>query len=397
MNKKQKNTKKKLKIAIIYDFAYPFFTGGTEIRNYELAKLLAKKGHEIHFFCVKLWTGSSIIKKNNFIYHGICRYHNKYSFDGHRKIYEPLKFALKLYPKLQAAIKKYQINIIDCSTFPFFPYFTCSSLAKKYQTPLITTWHQYFNNFWKTYFGKIKGTLACKIENLVKNLSINNVSVSKKTQKDLNLACTIVENGINLKEIKQAKKSKQKYDFIYLGRLCKGKNLELLLFSFAEILKQNSNKNLKLAIIGDGYHKQKLENLAKKLNIEKNVFFLGLLNQQQAYPLLKSSKIFAFPSLLEGFGMSVLEAMACGLPTITVKSKHNASYMLVQENNSGLVVENNIQSFSQAMNTLLKNSSQRKKFSANAKKAAQKYTWQKAAKKLEKLYLNLAHSQSKTT
>ena len=75
---------KKLKIAIVYDMLYPFNIGGAEIRNYEIAKILAKK-HDVHLIGIKLWKGKQIIKKNRITYHGVCNYKNMYNFSGKRK------------------------------------------------------------------------------------------------------------------------------------------------------------------------------------------------------------------------------------------------------------------------------------------------------------------------
>lgn len=52
-----------MKIAIVYDMIYPFNIGGAEIRNYEIAKRLARH-HEVHLFGVKLWDGPDVIRRD---------------------------------------------------------------------------------------------------------------------------------------------------------------------------------------------------------------------------------------------------------------------------------------------------------------------------------------------
>ena len=71
-----------------------------------------------------------------------------------------------------------------------------------------------------------------------------------------------------------------------------------------------------LTIAGDGPERQKLEELAEKLEIRPKVQFLGRVLNSKIPQLLKTSDIFVRPSRFEGFGASFIEAMAVGLPTI---------------------------------------------------------------------------------
>jgi len=85
-----------MKIAIVYDMLYPFNVGGAEIRNYEIAKVLAKE-HDVHLIGVKLWKGKRVIKREGITYHGVCRYKKLHSFSGKRSILEPMYYSFKLF------------------------------------------------------------------------------------------------------------------------------------------------------------------------------------------------------------------------------------------------------------------------------------------------------------
>ena len=54
---------KRMKIALIYDAIFPYIKGGGEKRSYEICKRLAKKGHQVHLYGIKLWEGDKVIKK----------------------------------------------------------------------------------------------------------------------------------------------------------------------------------------------------------------------------------------------------------------------------------------------------------------------------------------------
>ena len=363
---------------------YPFNIGGVELRNYELAKRLAKK-HEVHIYGVKLWKGPNVIKKDGIIIHGICKYKNLYTFSGKRRIREPLIFSIALFKEL---IKE-KFDIIDASSFVYFHCFPAKLISLIKKTPIVFTWHQYWGNYWYEYLGIFKGIIGKTIEKLSLYLTNNNLAVSKTTREDLikngikRKNIKLSYNGIDIKEIKKTKKDKIEHDLIYVGRLSHQKNIGLLLESIPKIKKEFPE--IKVAIIGDGPDKNNLINKANLLKIKKNVDFLGFIeNKNKIYSLMKSSKIFVLPSILEGFGIVVIEAHGCRIPTVIIDSKWNASKELIEKN--GLISKNNPLELSKTIKRLLKNKNLRKKLGKRAVKTAKKFDWDRITKELEKYY-----------
>lgn len=123
--------------------------------------------------------------------------------------------------------------------------------------------------------------------------------------------------GIDVKYFKNIKASKEKgYDATFLARLHPSKGT----FDLVEIWKLVCQKkpNAKLAIIGDGDGKivEELEKKITNANLDHNIDVLGYLEDDEAFGIMKSSRVFVFPSHEEGFGIVILEAMACGLPIV---------------------------------------------------------------------------------
>ncbi|MAG07312.1 hexosyltransferase [archaeon] len=378
-----------MKIAIIFDMIYPFNIGGTEVRNYELGKRLSKN-HEVHLFGVKLWEGPDIIKKDGLTLHGVCRYKNLYNFKGTRTIWEPIKFAIKLYKPL----KKEKFDVIDASAFVYFHCFTCKAISTLNKTPLAFTWLQYWGDYWYYYLGNMKGFIGKNIEKLASKLTKYNISISKTTAKDLRENKVKKENifinycGTNLKEINNSKPAKEKFDLIFVGRLNHQKNTSLLIKT-TNLLK-NQFPKIKVCIIGDGPEKNQLKTLTKNLNLTKNITFKGFIeNKEEVYGHMKSSKIFVLPSILEGLGIVVIEAHACGLPVIVIDNKWNASKELIQENKNGLISKNNPQQLTQKITLLLENKNLRKQMSTESKESAKQFDWDNIAKDLEKYYTKI--------
>ncbi|MDD2688626.1 MAG: glycosyltransferase [Candidatus Omnitrophica bacterium] len=106
--------------------------------------------------------------------------------------------------------------------------------------------------------------------------------------------------------------SPQDLILITVCRLNPAKGVQYLLKAMQQIVAQY--KFVRLLIVGDGFYRSCLEQLVKAYNLKSNVMFLGERNDVKE--LLHISNIFVFPSLSEGLPLSLLEAMACGLPSV---------------------------------------------------------------------------------
>ncbi len=123
-------------------------------------------------------------------------------------------------------------------------------------------------------------------------------------------------NGVDFDKIQNFSSSQVVYDGVFLGRLNLSKGVLDLLTIWKDVVLKNPEALL--AVIGGG--DSKLENILKNAvieeKLEKNILVLGYLEDKQAFSILKSSQVFVFPSHEEGFGIAILEAMACGLPVV---------------------------------------------------------------------------------
>lgn len=97
---------------------------------------------------------------------------------------------------------------------------------------------------------------------------------------------------------------------LYVGRISKEKNLELLLDAFARL--RDGGRRVHLALVGDGPHAHELARRASR----SGVAFTGYLHGEELAAAYASADLFVFPSTTDTFGNAVLEAMASGLPTV---------------------------------------------------------------------------------
>ena len=121
----------------------------------------------------------------------------------------------------------------------------------------------------------------------------------------------VVGNGIPFEGISKIEVYKKDYDGVFLGRLVPRKMRDLIKVweDVAKII-----PNARLCIIGDGQERKELERHANKCGLD--VALKGWVSDKEKYRLMKSSKVFVYPSYYESWGIVVAEAMACGLPVV---------------------------------------------------------------------------------
>jgi glycosyltransferase involved in cell wall biosynthesis len=120
---------------------------------------------------------------------------------------------------------------------------------------------------------------------------------------------------------------------IFLGRLHPQKNLVVLLHAWQ--LVHNQCPAAQLLLVGEGPQRRELEQLVDELQLTQSVHFLGA--QADPLPYLHASDLFVLPSISEGMSNSLLEAMACGLPSVVSSAGGNVD--LIQDGQAGLVAD----------------------------------------------------------
>jgi exopolysaccharide biosynthesis WecB/TagA/CpsF family protein len=124
-----------------------------------------------------------------------------------------------------------------------------------------------------------------------------------------------ITNTAMLSTVKTRYKTGERF-ILYVGTLQPRKNLHRLIRAFAQIAPRFPDINLVLAG-GQGWLAEDLQALVNQLGVGERVVKTGYIEDSDLPALLSAAELFAFPSLFEGFGLPVLEAMACGTPVVT--------------------------------------------------------------------------------
>ncbi|MBS7648710.1 glycosyltransferase family 4 protein [Candidatus Bathyarchaeota archaeon] len=181
-------------------------------------------------------------------------------------------------------------------------------------------------------------------------------------------------NGINVEEINKVGKLRNEYDACFLARLAPYKGI----FDIVRIWKIICQKlpNARIAVIGTEREKyvSRLRNVIKEAGLGNNITLLGALSGEKKYAVLKSCKIFFYPSYLESWGIVVYEAMACGLPVIVYDLP---AYKILDGGAIIKVKIGNTEAFSKATLKLLTDEELRRKMGKRAKTIVSQFDWDK--------------------
>ncbi len=178
---------------------------------------------------------------------------------------------------------------------------------------------------------------------------------------------------------------------LYLGGFERRKNLEGLLRAYA-LARTQYGFPLCLAIAGALPPRTSPlfpdpKRMVKELDLEGSVAFLGWVEEEDKPALYRGAALFVYPSLYEGFGLPVLEAMACGVPVVAAKA--GALPEVVGE--GGILVNpQNIQSLAEAMGKVLSDGALAGKLATKALEQARSFSWRKAAQETLDIYRAVA-------
>lgn len=306
-------------------------------------------------------------------------------------------FAISQILKTKKIVKEHQIQIIHAHWI--LPQGLLAVIYKKLfhkNIKIVSTLHgsdayllKNTNYFFKNFILKNTDHLTAVSKSLL------NIYKNNKTK------LSHIPNGINTSKYQKQNTPVTIYEkfqinfpyLLFIGRLTEIKGLDFLLQAMPTI--NSKFPKLKLVIAGDGPEKKDLVELVTKLKIKKQVIFLGKVSNKETNQLYSYASIFIAPSILvkgqaEGFGMVILEALACEVPVIATNTG-GIKEIISHRKNGLLVEEKNSEALSDAVLELLKNGNLRDRFRKKGRELVlNNYSWKTISQKYLSIYNELS-------
>jgi len=291
---------------------------------------------------------------------------------------------------------------VDIIHYPYFDFFFLTlPLIKKRKT--VVTVHDCTPLIFPRHYPP---GLRGKIKFLIQKFSLEGVAAvitdSQSSKNDIihylgvpdekihviYLAADPIFRKINEEKLKA--EIKQKYDLpeefvFYVGDVNYNKNLPGLVEAFGLI----KDRKIKLVLAGGSFEKRELPEVAgllkliKELNLSERVKILGYVPADELSGIYNLATLYCQPSFYEGFGLQILEAMACGCPVIT----SNVSSLPEVAGEAAILVDpENVSDVATAINTVRKDKQIRTKMIESGFEQAKKFSWKKTAEKTIDVY-----------
>ena len=287
--------------------------------------------------------------------------------------------------------------------YHFFDYIVPPRIRGKVVTTVHDmTYELYPETMQKTTLERIKKDINYSVERADKVITI-----SESTKRDMMSILKISEEKIEIippgVDFERFNKSytalqvqgvKERYQLpenyiLYMGTLEPRKNIESIVEAFALMKKESDHsvQKIKLVIAGKkGWLYESIFNKVRQLDIESEVVFTDFIEEEHKPIIYQLAKAFVFPSIYEGFGIPVLEAMAASVPVITSKV---SSLPEVAGDAALLVAPKDKEKIAESMYTLITDEASREQLRLRGLKQARKFSWRASAEKLYHIYEEL--------
>jgi glycosyltransferase involved in cell wall biosynthesis len=208
----------------------------------------------------------------------------------------------------------------------------------------------------------------------------------EKLRKELpNKKIIITGNGVDVDVFKPIRIKREAYSIFSWGLFYKRKNFSDLILAFKKIKKELPKATLRIA--GDGPERNELIRLVTELKLHNEVKFLGKIKNEKLVKEINKADVVATTSLLEGFSLTSLEAMACGKPVVAYNIG-GLNEIVLNGKNGILVSSQDVTSFSNAIIKLVRNRELLQKLGEQAFYFSHRYSWDIVADKEIRAVLN---------
>jgi len=371
-----------MKICFVSNVLYPFVTGGAEKRIYEIGTRLADKGHEVTLYGRHYWEGPEVMEFEGMTLRAVAPEKGLHSGER-RSITEAIDFAARVLPQLRRHLYDDGHDVVVASVFPYFPVLTTKLATLRTDTPLVTTWHEVWRDYWEEYLGHL-ASFGKLTEHITARTPQHPIAISGMTADRLAAigptreTIEIVPNGIDVEQIKNVPLPEEGYDVLFAGRLVEHKNVDVLLDAFNPTA---SKEDVTLGIVGDGPERERLEAKRESLTHADRVEFLGFLDDyEDVLGHMRATDVFASPSIREGFGITFVEAMAADCTVIAADHTDSAADEVI--GNAGFLVEPTVESLTETLDDALCG----ERPPTNPVERAQRYDWDAVADQAEAAY-----------
>jgi glycosyltransferase involved in cell wall biosynthesis len=354
--------------------------GGAEVHFQEIFKRLVQKDHSVTLLTTR-FRGSEREDRQDDI--RVLRWGHTYTFNWEAPLL------------IRRLLREQQFDCVidDVNKIPFFTprWFTKRSVCAFY--------HHLFG---RTVFDLAPYPLALYVRFLERRSAwgyrdVPCCTVSKSTKADLvahgfradNIK--IIENSVDTDRYvpPPTRDLKDAATLVFAGRLKRYKNVALAIEALAAL--KQKHPSIRLVVAGAGDDVEHLKSRARELNVDDRVEFAGFISEEEKIKLMQRATVFVNPSHKEGWGITNIEANACG--TAVVANDAPGLRDSVRHEQTGLLYkENDKDDFIRSIELLLDDPEKREAYETQGRQWALSFSWDSSAQKVEEWLTQIIHT-----
>jgi glycosyltransferase involved in cell wall biosynthesis len=374
--------------------------GGSNIRSVEIAKKLAKSGHEICFLttigCYKAYKNKNI--SWYLLPASIFKKKEKYFFDRLFSYIISTVSSFWIVPKLPKYDLIYTDSDYFCDVIPAMLYkkthksswvaMTHHKTKVTYKKPrdlIVSSATSTLQSFCYLQFKKYADKIFVYKSDMGQLITNHLISIGVPSSK-----IETVSNGVNLEFINSIQKENKIYDACFIGGLRPSKGIYHIVPIWKKVVEKK--KDALLIIVGGGLkdYEDELSSQINKEGLESNIKMLGAKNHDETLNILAKSKIFFSPSNEEGWGIAICEALAFGLPVVAWDLP---VYRTLYPKGVVKAPIGDVQQFSEHVLDLLADKNHYKEVSKDSRQIVSAYDWNDIAIRETRLFQTILKDQ----
>lgn len=351
--------------------------GGAETHLHEIFGRLARRGHDVTLL-VAGWDGAPVRDRVDGM--EVHRTGGRYTFN----------IAAPVYYRRRLSKDPFDVMVEDLNKVPLFSPLWASH-------PLALLAHHLFG---VTAFQEASLPLATATWLMERPLGrtyrrVPSMAVSRSTALDLRerglpeSSITVIPNGVDLDRCSPGAEPFEGPTILYLGRLKRYKRIDLPIRAVAALRAEGSA--VRLVVAGTGDHGDALRALVDELDVAEGVEFRGYVSEEEKLELFRRAWVHVLTSPKEGWGITNLEAAACGTPTVASDSP-GLRDSVVDGETGFLVPHGDVGALAERIQRILGDEALRARMGSAARTFAERFSWDRAATDTEEFLAAVARS-----
>jgi glycosyltransferase involved in cell wall biosynthesis len=332
-----------MRIAIVYDCLFPHTIGGAERWYRNLAERLDAH-HEVTYLTRQQWTGDEV-PAASFDVVAVSGGGDLYTRKGRRRILPPLRFGAGVFWHLLRHGKRY--DVVHSASFPYFSLLGAwLALRLRRGARLVVDWHEVWSrDYWVAYLGGVGGRVGHAIQRICvrlpdqsfvfSHLHANRLASEGHRSPITRLTGEYAEDGDHQASGNDMIAARPPL-VVFAGRHIPEKRVALVPEAIARAREQSPS--LRCVIFGDGPDRERIAQRVAQLSLGEAIELRGSVPAGIVRQAIGEAGCLLLPSLREGYGLVVVEALARGTPAVVVNGPENAATELIEAGVNGFVV-----------------------------------------------------------